>query len=142
VKRLVAATVLLVAIATAARAEDVYAGVGPATYCLWNRTGLPAAQQRICAARNQKAAAPSWRTIEADNGAVVRIDVNSIFRYSNGTADIVTYAMEGDRYNPENQRKLWFDCQGHYRDETAGGPTLYAPPRSMVGRISDIACGH
>ena len=87
------------------------------------------------------ASAAEWGNVEADNGAVYRVDVSSIFRYPNGTADIVVYAVEGDQFNPENQRKLWFDCKGHYRDQTAGvGPKLYAPPRSVAGRISAIAC--
>jgi|GEM_PF-5593485 len=84
----------------------------------------------------------NWKNIEADNGAVYKIDLNSISHYNNGTADVVVYAVEGASYNPENMRRLWFDCQGHFRDETGPGfgPTEYAPPRSIAGRISQVAC--
>ncbi|SHM07154.1 hypothetical protein SAMN05444159_7594 [Bradyrhizobium lablabi] len=84
----------------------------------------------------------NWRSVEADNGAVYKIDLNSINHYSNGTADAFVYFVEGAGYNPENLRVLWFDCRGHYRDQTGGlGPVLYAPPRSAAGALADIACG-
>lgn len=99
----------------------------------------------ICAspAFSQAGNKPSnWQRIEADNGAVYQIDLNSISHNSNGTADVVVYAVEGPSYNPENMRRLWFDCQGRYRDQTGPGigPIQYAPPRSIAGRLSEIAC--
>ncbi|WIG52220.1 MAG: hypothetical protein OJF48_003138 [Afipia sp.] len=91
---------------------------------------------------SQAAYKPQWQKVEADNGAVYQIDLNSISHFSNGTAESVVYAVEGPGYNPENMRRLWFDCQGKYRDSTGPGigPTSYAPPRSIIGRISQIAC--
>jgi hypothetical protein len=84
----------------------------------------------------------NWQRIEADNGAVFQLDMSSIHRFGNGTAEATVYSVQGDAFNPENLRRLWFDCHGHYQDTT--GPrisqTLYAAPRSMAGRISDIAC--
>ena len=84
----------------------------------------------------------NWKTLEADNGAIYKIDLNSISHYHNGTADMIVYAVEGSGYNPENMHRLWFDCHGNFRDETGPrfGETEYAPPRSMAGRISEIAC--
>jgi hypothetical protein len=83
----------------------------------------------------------NWQSVEADNGAVYKINLNSISHNNNGTADVVIYAAEGPGYNPANMRRLWFDCQGRYRDLTAPGlPTQYAPPRSIAGRLSEIAC--
>src|SRR5882672_2068261 len=84
----------------------------------------------------------NWQSVEADNGAVYKIDMNSISHNNNGTADLVVYAVEGPGYNPANMRRLWFDCQGRYRDLSAPGigPTQYAPPRSIAGRLSEIAC--
>jgi hypothetical protein len=83
-----------------------------------------------------------WQNVEADNGAIYKIDLNAISHYNNGTADVVVYAVEGSRYNPENMRRLWFDCHGRFRDETGAhiGSTQYAPPRSIAGRIGKIAC--
>lgn len=40
------------------RPGEVY---NPSTYCLWNRSGLPAAQQKICSNLDQKAAAAAKR---------------------------------------------------------------------------------
>ena len=89
-----------------------------------------------------KDVAPNWKKLEADNGAVYQIDLNSNFYFNNGTADIVVYAVSNSGFNPENMHRLWFDCHGQYRDTTGPsfGPTMNAPPNSMVGRISQIAC--
>ena len=82
-----------------------------------------------------------WRAIEALDGSVYKIDQKSISHMNNGTAELIVYAVESDGYNPTNLKRLWFDCQGHYRDQTGGiGPTLYAPPRSIAGQLSAIAC--
>jgi hypothetical protein len=84
----------------------------------------------------------NWQSVEADNGALYKIDLNSISHLNNGTADAIVYAVDGAGYNPENMRRLWFDCHGHYQDLTGPGvgPTQYAPPRSIAGRLSEIAC--
>jgi hypothetical protein len=82
-----------------------------------------------------------WRTIEAANGSVYKIDQKSISHMNNGTAELIVYAVEGDDYNPTNVKRLWFDCHGHYQDHTGGiSATLYAPPRSIAGQLSAIAC--
>lgn len=85
---------------------------------------------------------PNWQTVEADNGAIYKVDVNSISHYNNGTADVTVYFVEGSGFNPENTHRLWFDCRGHFRDQTNPpfGATQYAPPRSTAGRLSEIAC--
>lgn len=122
------------------RPGEVYS---PPTYCNWNRTGLPAAYQKICAERDKKVGVykPNWQSIEADNGAVYKVDLNSISPYTNGTVDVLTYAVEGSDFIPENLRRLWFDCRGHFQDQTGGiGPTQFAPPRSIAGEIGAIAC--
>lgn len=91
---------------------------------------------------SQGANKSQWQKVEADNGSVFQIDLNSISHFTNGTAEVVIYAVEGAGYDPQNTRRLWFDCQGKYRDSTGPGisPTSYAPPRSIAGRISQIAC--
>jgi hypothetical protein len=83
----------------------------------------------------------NWRSVEASNGAVYKIDMNSISYMNNGAAELIVYIVEGDDYDPRNVKRLWFDCHGHYRDQTNGiSATLYAPPRSMAGQLSGIAC--
>lgn len=87
------------------------------------------------------AAQRNWQTVEADNGAAYKIDRNSISHYANGGAHIIVYAVEGPGFDARNLRRLYFDCRGHYRDESHGaGPIEYAPPRSVVGKMGDIAC--
>ena len=46
--RLSVLAVFAALVGSPAFAEDIYAGVGPSTYCAWNRTGLPVRQQQIC----------------------------------------------------------------------------------------------
>jgi hypothetical protein len=88
----------------------------------------------------KKSSKPNWVSVEAENGAVTKVDMNSIQR-GDGAAIIFTYADEG---RPEDAYKLqgyMFDCQGHY--ELMGlqsSPSLYAPPRSVAARISELAC--
>jgi hypothetical protein len=82
-----------------------------------------------------------WRNIEAADGSVYKIDQKSISHMNNGTAELIVYAVEGDDYNPTNVKRLWFDCRGHYQDHTGGiSATLFAPPRSIAGQLSAIAC--
>jgi hypothetical protein len=82
----------------------------------------------------------NWVSVEANNGAVIKVDMNSIQR-GDGAAIVFTYADEG---NPEDAYKLQgyqFDCQGHYSLIGIGStPRLYAPPRSVAARISELAC--
>ncbi|MCC8963726.1 hypothetical protein H8A95_15760 [Bradyrhizobium sp. Pear76] len=86
---------------------------------------------------------PDWHTVEADNGARYKIDLNSITAYNTGAADIIAYIVEdGQQYRPDNLRRLWFDCRGRFKDLTTSvmGESVYAPPRSVIGQISAIAC--
>jgi len=92
-------------------------------------------------AAHAKRKPPLWKIIESENGSKIKVDVNSFDRMSNGTAWAMVYSVDGSTFRPENLRRIWFDCQGHYRDETGSiGPTLLAPPRSMIGQVSTMAC--
>lgn len=83
----------------------------------------------------------NWQSIEASDGSVYKIDMKSISHMNNGTAELIVYMVKGDDYDPRNVKRLWFDCHGHYQDHTGGiSATLYAPPRSMAGQLSNIAC--
>jgi hypothetical protein len=82
-----------------------------------------------------------WQTLEALDGSIYKIDQKSISHMSNGSAELIVYAVEGDAYNPTKVRRLWFDCRGRYQDHTGGiSATLHAPPRSVAGQLSTIAC--
>ena len=82
-----------------------------------------------------------WRTIEAADGSVFKIDQKSITHMTNGSAEMIVYAVEGDDYNPTNVKRLLFDCRGHYQNIDGGGMVMqYAPPRSVAGQLSAIAC--
>jgi hypothetical protein len=85
---------------------------------------------------------PNWQKIEADNGAVYDIDLNSIMRY-NGMAEAMVYIVEDQYFNPMNMKQLYFDCHGHFREGTTSGlsPPIYATPKSMAAQLAVIACG-
>jgi hypothetical protein len=111
------------------------------------KTCIDAAQQ-VWASNQRKqqqqaqaaAKAARWTTIEADNGAVFKVELNSITHFNNGSADMVVYAVQGDAYEPANLTRYIFDCHGHYMDTANMGTTLYAPPKSVAGQMANIAC--
>lgn len=154
-------------------ANEVY---GPQTYCNWNRTGLPEAQQRICIERDRRnppknyqatkgeALAtllphcdPSgglscnddifqkvWLRLEADNGEVTKIDMNSLQRSTVGSVEAITYTyVPNTAFDQTKLRRLLFDCKGHFMDITnSNSELLDAPPRSVVGNVASIVCSH
>lgn len=82
-----------------------------------------------------------WHVIEADNGARFGIEMNSITHDPSGSASAAIYAIEGTRFNPHNLRRIVFDCtEGYYMDTGIGGRVHYAPPRSVIARLAEIAC--
>lgn len=72
------------------------------------------------------------QTVEADNGAVYRI--MQIERWTNGTSQASIADPDGEVMN------FVFDCRGHMAS-FAGGGMRSIPPRSVAGRIAQIACG-
>jgi hypothetical protein len=76
------------------------------------------------------------QTVEADNGAVYRIV--EVTHSRSGTASASVYPPDG------GPLLISFDCAGHMiiysLDAHAGGPSQYVPPRSVAGRIAQIAC--
>jgi hypothetical protein len=133
---------------TSVRSDEVYRprpgeAYNPEAYCNWTRTGLPPAQQKICSDHDNKFGVyvSKWQTIEAANGAVYKVDVNSIKHYNNGNAEIVVYAVEGEAFNPMNMTRFIFACDSHhYMDVSNFGVWIYAPPRSVAGQIENLAC--
>jgi hypothetical protein len=85
---------------------------------------------------------PNYVSVEDDNGARTKVDMNSIQR---GHAGAIIYAYP-DQGKPEDVDKLQgyeFDCEGHYRlMGLQPSPLVYlnVPPRSMTMRISELAC--
>jgi hypothetical protein len=94
-------------------------------------------QSAVAFAQNSQ---QNWKRLEADNGAVFAIDVNSITRFHNGTVQAVTCVSDNEVCLPPNMSRFWFDCSGHYRDIDGRGSAMAAPPRSVVGRMAQIAC--
>jgi hypothetical protein len=76
------------------------------------------------------------QTIEADNGAVFKI-INLIHPDPSsyeGTAQAQIYTPDGELVS------LMFDCKGHMKRMDLMGPMTSIPPRSVGGRIGQIAC--
>jgi hypothetical protein len=84
----------------------------------------------------------NWRKIEADNGAVFQIDLNSITPWKTGEAQAQIYISQGDIFAPSNLRSILFDCRGHMTDISFGSgmPTIDVPPKSVGGQLATIAC--
>ncbi len=93
-----------------------------------------------------------WLAIEADNGTIYEVDVGHI-EHGGVRATIIVYTVEGETFdpqgtkpgdlfkNPQNLTRLFFNCQTHhFQDMRNMRTSLYAPPRSVVGRIEAIAC--
>jgi hypothetical protein len=82
-----------------------------------------------------------WMEVKATDGSIYEIDRKSIFHFSNGTSEIIVFAVQSGPYDPRNVRRLWFDCHGHFQDRTAGAShTEYAQPGSIAAQFSSIAC--
>jgi hypothetical protein len=143
--RIIGSAVMVLSLAVSAHADDVWRlrpneAYDPGTYCNWNRTGLPLAQQKVCAARDQKNGVykPNWRKLEADNGTVYYIDLNSIIHSGAGGSEAL---VASEAIAVPGRTRLFFDCQGHFMDEGSFGDWAYAAPRSIAGEIAAIACG-
>jgi hypothetical protein len=83
-----------------------------------------------------------WQRIEADNGAVFRIDLGLIQEIG-GEATTAIYKDEGNSFNPLNLTRWFFSCEGHFRtllDNGSLSPSSYAPPRSVAAQMSNIIC--
>lgn len=103
--------------------------------------GFPDAEAQNAAKSTALAATENWRRIEADNGAVYAIDLNSVSHNTDGSALVVACVVDNNLCIPPNMTRLFFDCRGHYRDLDRGpSAMLIAPPRSIVGRIAPLAC--
>lgn len=84
-----------------------------------------------------------WHRVEADNGAVYKIDLGLIQQFAGGATTAI-YTDEGGAFNAMNLKRWYFTCTGHFsvmQDNMRMGPTTYAPPRSVAARMSDIVCG-
>jgi hypothetical protein len=83
---------------------------------------------------------PNWHKIEADNGAITQIDLNSIRPFANGREAII-YIDQGGSANIANMKRIYFDCRGHMTDISGGmSAAVYVAPRSVGGRLAAIVC--
>jgi hypothetical protein len=82
-----------------------------------------------------------WHRVEADNGQVYRINLGLIQDFGTGATSVV-YTDEGGAYSPENLKRWYFTCEGHFQvmGDLAPGNWIYAPPHSVGRHISDVVC--
>jgi hypothetical protein len=94
---------------------------------------------------------PAWRdclgpsvTVEADNGQIFRaFTAKGISGRSNLGVELLVYFEQQPNapYYPPNLHRFVFDCKGDYMDIATPNANLqYAPPRSVAGKLSAIAC--
>ena len=106
---------------------------------------LTAEEQKICAEKYHVVLpVEKWRRVEADNGAVFAIDMNSISRWSTGGVYAITCVADKDEAGNDvcpllGKSRVVSDCHGHYNDWDHHISGL-APPRSVVGQMAAIAC--
>jgi hypothetical protein len=83
-----------------------------------------------------------WLTLEADNGDKTKVDMNSVEPIGNGWSAVVVYLslVPGEMFDPGKLKRFAFDCGGHYTDMSDMSISMSAPPRSVAGRISQLAC--
>lgn len=85
---------------------------------------------------------PTWKVIQADNGAEFAIDLGTMKKNNNGTATAVMCPIDNDRCREWDAARVWFDCNGHYINLTfAFGRTQMAPRYSVIGQMAQMACG-
>jgi len=107
-------------------------------------TLLPNCQASETKSCNDDFFQPVWKRIEADNGAVSRVDMNSIRHLPGGTTEVTVYTgAPHTMFDSTKLNMLWFDCRGSFRAFDGGmgqSPQLDAPPRSIAGEIAHIVC--
>jgi hypothetical protein len=95
----------------------------------------------------------NWKMIEADNGAISAISLNTIRHSFGGSSVDVGVWLEVDNGACTRMTTFLFDCRGHYLDLFGSRPDVtpanpsgmfLAPPRPVVGQMAAIACekGH
>ncbi len=83
-----------------------------------------------------------WIRLEADNGEVTKADMKSVQHYNNGAVDVAVYTyVPNTPFNPGKMKRLHFDCQGQFTDDSDGiSAVMDAPPRSIAGQIAAVVC--
>lgn len=82
-----------------------------------------------------------WEKVESDTGAVFQVDLGLIQDFG-AEATSVVYKKEGKDFDPMNLQRWFFSCKGHFSimQQRGRSEMVYAPPRSVAGRISKIVC--
>jgi len=90
----------------------------------------------IAAALATLSSAQAAQSVEADNGLIYR--VIEITHGRSGSAQASVYSPEDDLLS------ISFDCAGHMMiystDAHSFGPSQTVPPRSVAGKIAQLAC--
>lgn len=93
----------------------------------------------------EKPVVHDWRPVEAANGAVYRVDLASVQRFSTGaggakSASVMMYPDEGSSRDIHAQRLYVFDCKGHMQDANSMSAPTYIPPRSVAANVAALVC--
>ena len=82
---------------------------------------------------------PLFQNVEADNGQVYRVDLNSIRHFNTGFSRVLVCVQQGSACSP-SLVEFYFDCHGRYMD-LSNMRWPYVPSKSVVAQVSKIACG-
>lgn len=84
---------------------------------------------------------PVWRSFENLVGEIIKVDTKSVNPMAGGGAIAWTYQfVPGTAFDTSRLHQYYFTCHGQYRDMEFRSPMDDAPPRAVIGVISDYVC--
>lgn len=109
------------------------------------RTALVLALMCYATTLHAQNRSPRWQRVIGDNGAVIAIDLNSIWRskpdvVGRRIANATICVLENDACNIDNEDRWIFYCTFN-RIASGSMPSIYVSPQSLGRRVLDIACG-
>jgi len=92
-------------------------------------------------AEKEAAKLAQWRTVVADNGSAMKIDLHSVQHLVRGDALAIVISYPAGLNAPGSQTQLHFDCRGGVSDiADSFRYTTPVPPRSVLGAVAALAC--
>ncbi len=112
---------------------------------------LSLSEQSVCNEAAFRYLSKRWETVTASNGQAFEIALDTATgplptnvdpRATLRAASVTVYVSEGKTFNPENVLRYYFDCIDRFQTSARSGMSqpAFAPPLSVAGRISSIAC--
>ena len=93
------------------------------------------------AAEREAVMLAQWKTVVADNGSAMKIDLHSVQHGLRGDALAIVISYPAGLNAPGSKTQLHFDCRGGVSDfADSFRYTIPVPPRSVLGAVAALAC--